>query len=252
VHEEVDVMSQILIAWAASAVILAAGSVALGWITFKKGPLGILIDNRGRMSLNHLQTVVWTLVVLSLIAGVFFGRLVAGVDDPLGFTIPTEVLGLLGISAGSALAVGTVKATKNRTAAARLASRENTDQDPFLSQVFLLEEGPYADEVVDISKFQSFVFTIVLVVAYVALAIHTIVQAKTAANVTTLPALSGTFLVLLGISYAGYVGGKIPNQSSGADQQRQPASPVAGLAQGNGDQSGAPTPSLLPPAQQES
>ena len=80
--------------------------------------------------------------------------------------------------------------------------------------MFLLEEGDYADEVVDVTKFQNFGFTIVLVVAYVAMAIHTIVDAKTAAKVTELPSFSGTFLVLLGISYAGYVGGKIPPQKT--------------------------------------
>src|SRR5689334_11768768 len=127
-------MTQILIAWAAAAIILTVAAAALGWITIVKGPLGILLDNRERMSLNHLQTVLWTIVVLSLIAGVFFGRLVAGVADPLGFTIPGQVLGLMGITVGSALAAGTVKATKNRTAATRLATRSNTGKEPSLEQ----------------------------------------------------------------------------------------------------------------------
>jgi hypothetical protein len=76
----------------------------------------------------------------------------------------------------------------------------------------MLEEGEYADQVIDVTKFQNFAFTIVLLVAYVVTAIHTIVEDKTAANVTALPGLAGTFLVLLGISYAGYVGGKLPPQ----------------------------------------
>jgi hypothetical protein len=44
------------------------------------------------------------------------------------------------------------------------------------------------------------------------MAVHTIVLDKTAGAVTALPGLSGTFLVLLGISSAGYVGGKMPQQ----------------------------------------
>ncbi len=63
---------------------------------------------------------------------------------------------------------------------------------------------------IDITKFQNFVITIVLVVAYVALAIQTIVDADTAAAVAALPGFSGTFLTLLGISHAGYVLGNLP------------------------------------------
>jgi xanthosine utilization system XapX-like protein len=69
-----------------------------------------MIDSRGRFSLTHLQLVLWPLVVLSLVAGVFFGRLWAGVDDPLGFDIPSELLGVLGISVGSAVTAQCVKA----------------------------------------------------------------------------------------------------------------------------------------------
>jgi hypothetical protein len=77
----------------------------------------------------------------------------------------------------------------------------------------MTEEGEYADDVVDVTKFQSFGITIVLVVAYVAMAISAISEAGSAANVTALPDLKGTFLVLLGISYAGYAGGKLPQQA---------------------------------------
>ncbi len=79
----------------------------------------------------------------------------------------------------------------------------------------MTEEGSYADDTIDVTKFQSFAFTIVLVVAYVGMAINAIVEAKTAARVTALPDLSGTFLVLLGISYTGYAGGKL-QKASGA------------------------------------
>jgi hypothetical protein len=79
-----------------------------------------------------------------------------------------------------------------------------------LGQIFMAEEGAYADDVIDASKFQSFAITIVVVVAYVAMAISTISDASSAAAVIALPDLKGTFLVLLGISSAGYAGGKLP------------------------------------------
>jgi hypothetical protein len=231
-------MTAILWSWAVSAAVLLLLAVILGRRVFlppgnvRPRPwfLGILVDDRGRFSLNHLQTVVWTLVVVSLVSGVFFGRLIEGVAEPLEFTIPERVLGLLGISIGAAVTVGAVKSTKkaeSESAAVRpapgvvvaqgaraglkLATYQATGRPPFLGQVFMLEEGSYADDVVDVTKFQSFAFTIVLVVAYVGMAINAIVEAKTAARLTSLPDLKGTFLVLLGISYGGYAGGKLKN-----------------------------------------
>jgi hypothetical protein len=211
-------MTAILWSWAVAAALLLLLAAVLGAVVkLKPGPLGILVDGRGRMSLNRLQLVVWTIVVVSLVAGVFFGRLIEGVGDPLGFTIPDRVLGLLGISFGAGLTVGAVKATKAATSAKKteptLATFAATGKAPSFEQVFLMEEGEFADQVVDVSKFQGFGITIVLVVAYVATAIHAIANAKSAAAVTALPDLSGTFLVLLGISYAGYAGGKLPTQT---------------------------------------
>lgn len=240
-------MTAILWSWAVSAVVLVALAVLLGFRVrlppenIRPSPwiLAILVDNRGRFSLNRLQLVVWSIIVISLISGVFFGRLIEGVADPLGFTIPDRVLGLLGISVGTAVTVGAVKATKKTKAeegadkakaqaAARvpptlhppegkaagpLATLAVTGRAPFFWQVFMVEEGDLADDVVDVTKFQSFGFTIILVVAYVAMAIKAIVNAKIAEKVVALPDISGTFLVLIGISYAGYLGGKLPTQS---------------------------------------
>jgi hypothetical protein len=210
-------MNAILWSWAVSAAALLGFAALLGLLLVRKWPsvLGILIDNRGRFSLNHTQLVVWSIVVISLIAGVFFGRLLDGVAEPLDFTVPDRVLGLLGVSVGAGVTAGAVKSAKAAKATARrgLATHALTGRDPFPGQMFLLEEGEYADEVLDVSKFQGFAITIVLVVAYVAMAINSIVEAKTAGQVTSLPDISGTFLVLLGISYGGYVGGKLPAQS---------------------------------------
>jgi hypothetical protein len=211
-HAGAHPVGAILAAWGVSALLLLGLAVYLGrHATVHPGPMSILIDNRGRFSLNHLQVVTWSLVLVSLVAGVFFGRLLAGVPSPLDFSIPDDVLGLLGIGLGSGVTAGAVKAAKNRTASARLSTKAN-GQAPRFEQVFMLEEGANADEVVDVTKFQSFSFTAVLVLAYIAMAIHTILEAKSADDVMAVPGLSSTFLVLLGITYAGYVGGKLPPQ----------------------------------------
>jgi hypothetical protein len=235
-------MTAILWSWAVSAAVLLTIAIALGRRVFLPPGnvrpnawwLGILVDDRGRFSLNRLQLVLWTLVVISLVAGVFFGRLIEGVAEPLEFTIPGRVLGLIGISVGAAVTVAAVKGTKKAEAEAspvgpapavlvdqgaraniKLATYQATGRPPRLWQIFMAEEGSFADDVVDVTKFQSFAITIVLVVAYVGMAINAIVEAKTAVHLNALPDLKGTFLVLLGISYTGYAGGKLA-PSSGA------------------------------------
>jgi hypothetical protein len=201
-------MAAILAWWGGSAVVLAALGLLLG-VAVTGQLLGLLIDSRGRYSLTHLQLSLWTIVILSLVAGVFFGRWQHNVV-PLGFSIPSVVLALLGISVGSAVTVSAAKAAKDVTRPANVAAAAPGPWRPSVLQVFLVEEGAYADQVVDITKFQNFVITIVLVLAYIGLSVHTVTAAGTAGKVTALPGFSATFLVLLGISHAGYLAGKLP------------------------------------------
>ncbi len=206
-------MAAIFAWWAGSAVVIIALAVAVGFLGTRRLP-GLLIDARGRYSLTHLQLALWTIVILSLAAGVFFGRWQHNVD-PLGFSIPPAVLELLGISVGSAVLVTAAKVMKNTTRPANVAAAAPAPSawQPSLMQIFLQEEGSYANQVVDITKFQNFVITVVLVLAYIGLAVHAVTAAGDAPKVTALPGFSGTFLILLGISHAGYLAGKLPSNA---------------------------------------
>lgn len=205
-------MTVVFLSWGASLLAIAALAGVLGrFVVPMVGWLGILIDQRGRYSLTHFQLVTWTIVVLSLISGVFWGRLLAGVKDPLSFAIPPEVLGLMGIALGSSVATTVAKGAKGTMAPERIAA--SGADPPRLAQIFLLEEGGFADRAVDVTKFQNFVITLILAVAYSALSVHSILDARTVENISALPGFAGTFLTLLGISHAAYVTGKLPNQA---------------------------------------
>src|SRR5262245_33535463 len=69
------------------------------WIGIRAGlgPQGILIDDRGRYSLNHLQITLWSIVVLSCLLGVLFTK---GFDFK-SIEVPAAILGLIGVSTGS-------------------------------------------------------------------------------------------------------------------------------------------------------
>ena len=193
---------------------------------------GILIDERGRDSLTHFQLCLWTITVLSLLSGVFFG-LVHGVTNPLNIVIPDQVLLLLGIVLGSAVTATGVKRAKDVIRPGNVAVSGGSDlaTAPKLMQMFLVEEGASANEAVDIAKFQGFVITILLVISYISVTVNAISAAGTAQNMTSLPGFNGkAVLILLGISQGAYVAGKIPNSAgepspSVWDRNSDPRSP---------------------------
>jgi hypothetical protein len=202
-------MDAVFIAWAVSAAVLLLVAVGLG-ATIRGGPLGILIDSRGRYSLTQLQLVLWTVVIMSLIFGVFWGRLVGGLAaNALDFSIPSELLIVLGISVGSTVTSSVIKAAKDADHPERVAASDSGDPPRFF-QIFWVEEGAMADRAIDVTKFQNFWFTLILVVAYVALAIATLAKLGDISKLDSLPGFSAQFVTLLAISHGAYVAGKLP------------------------------------------
>ena len=180
------------LAWLLSLAGLTAIYALVGRVALGK-PLALLVDNRQRFSLNHLQLSLWTLLVLSTLLAAFF---TSGLD-PVALEVPEELLILMGISVGSATVALAVKSAKDAPG----SGADVNNKGAKVSQVFLEEEGAHADQVVSLAKFQNLVLTLVAAFAFVALTI----QAQ------DYPALPPQMLWLIGISHAGYVAGKIPN-----------------------------------------
>jgi hypothetical protein len=209
----------VYVAWGVSAAVLLLAATVIGAATGRSSVAAVLIDRRGRYSLSRLQLVLWTFVVISLLSGVFWGRLLAGSPDPLGVDLPDELLLLLGINVLSTVGAAAVKAHKDSTAPERVSASDGLGPEPVgretsparFVQVFLQEEGSMADRAIDVTKFQSFWFTIMVVVGYVTLAVTTIGAASSPDQLTSLPAFSGTLVTLLGLSHAGYIAGKLPS-----------------------------------------
>lgn len=202
-------MAITLVVWGIAAVVLL---LLAGWLgaAIGRGFFGILIDDRGRYSLSRLQLVLWTLVVLSLITSVFISRLFDGSpDNALDFTIPGELLAVLGISTGSAVTSTVIKTNDDNRDPTKIAASDASDP-PRFSQVFLMEKGAAADAYIDVAKFQNFWFTLILVVGYVSIAVGAVLAVDTGDGLGALPGFPEGFLVLLGISHATYVAGKLP------------------------------------------
>lgn len=234
---------QTIVSWGVSAAVLIVLAIILGHRTMARSAIGILVDSRGRMSLTHLQLTLWTILILSLISGVFFGRLFAQVASPLNFGIPNEVLALMGIVIGSSVAATVTKSAKNADPqASKRIPVPGPGERPRLPQIFMVEEGALADKVIDITKFQNFAFTMVLLVAYTALALSEILKTPDT-PLSALPGLSSQFLTLLGISHAGYIAGKLPSQTGFPDKPETVSSRDARSRQ---VASAAPTPTPAP------
>jgi hypothetical protein len=210
-----------LVTWSVALIVLLIFALFAGRAS-GKGWLGILIDDRGRYSLNHFQIVLWTLLVLSTLAAlVFYTR------PPLtaALEIPKTLLLLMGISVGSAATAGAVKSgkevrnaavqTKGILPAAAVQPGGPVFLPPRPAQIVLEEEGPMIDQIVDVTKFQNLIFTLVIAGIYVTLLIDRATSGSPGyPNLDAVPNL----LWLLGISHAGYLAGKLPDkpaQSSG-------------------------------------
>ena len=183
--------------WGISFVLLVGLAAAIGRVTLKN-MTGLLIDSRGRYSLTHFQVVVWTLIILSA----YLAVLVNSQFDASKLKIGEQLLALMGIAAGSAVLSAGVKAAKDASDSAKVAKCDNAHPAKF-SQIWLEEEGDLADKVVSITKYQGFIFTLVALVFFISLA----------AKAQGMPELPEDLVWLLGISHAGYVGGKLPNKA---------------------------------------
>lgn len=171
------------------------------------GTLGILIDSRGRFSLTHFQIVLWTILILSSLLAVYFG---SGFDSKT-IQFPESLLGLMGVSVGSGVLATGVKVVKDNPASgARVARNGFLTQSngamiapqPTIAQIWLQEEGDMADQVIDVTKYQNFVFTLIIATVYVTMALKK----------GGLPDLPENIVWLIGISHVGYVAGKVPNR----------------------------------------
>jgi len=180
--------------WFISFLVLLFFVFWLGKLT-GNGVFGILIDSRGRYSLTNFQVVLWTLVILSSLVGLFILQ-----DFDLNkLQIPPQLLMLMGISASSAVLSTGVKGIKDAPGSQAKVSRVS---NPQFVQIWQEEEGALADKTISISKYQNFMFTLIALGFFI----------TAASKSGILPTLPDNLVWLMGISHAGYVAAKVPDK----------------------------------------
>lgn len=179
---------------------------------------GLLIDDRKKMSLSRMQTIAWTVLVLSaFITAALTNISKVGPFNALNIGIPQTVWLLLGISTtsliGSPLIIGVKKKQPDqptpgpdKTTNGPIVSNINID-DAKWSDIFKGEEVSNEDTL-DLGKVQMFYFTVLIVGVYgVMLAL--IFNDPNQPVISAFPDPNTALAGLLGISQAAYLVNKV-------------------------------------------
>ena len=202
--------------------------------------LAVFITPMNTMSLSRTQTVLWTVLVTASFITIAFERLGANVANPLDFTVPGTLLGLMGISLTSAVASSAVmsgKAAKPASAAQvqQAAQKTNETVEPCgtlfgykdrsrASFMDLFEGDELGDaHTIDLGKIQMFFFTVVGACVYLG-------QMYSSVNgvPSTLPPLPENLVILMGMSHTGYVGNKMVNRTPEVSAPMPEVTPMVG------------------------
>jgi len=135
---------------------------------------------------------------------------------PLSVQIPSEVWLLLGISTTSLVASPLIKGQKQT----RIVMNESATEAK-LSDLFRGEEAGNFMQL-DLAKVQLFYFTVIVIGAYAIALASMFISSENA--ITSLPALDGGVIAMLGVSHAGYLTNKaVPKDGGdGALPEAQP------------------------------
>jgi len=175
---------------------------------------GLLIDDRYKMSLSRLQTIAWTVLVLSaFITAVLTNMSSEGPFSAFKVGIPEQLWLLLGISTTSLIGSSLVLGVKKQQPSQPPPSPDKLTKGPIVynqdikkaswSDIFKGEEVSN-DNVLDLGKVQMFYFTVLLVFGYgVALALIFIDSNQKVISMFPDPSMAVTGL--LGISQAAYL-----------------------------------------------
>jgi hypothetical protein len=187
------------------------------------------------MSLARLQLVLWTLLIGSAYFTIILARIVSDIEDPFNIDIQWEIWALLGITVTSLVGAPLIDSNKsvkepedkdkleqkvadtlNRTKEEVNNTRMgilygNPDpRDARFTDIFEGNELINATYI-DITKLQMFYFTLIAVIVYAWFLLDMFLVK--APNEMVVPALTQDFIVILGISHAGYLGGKSITQT---------------------------------------
>jgi hypothetical protein len=207
------------------------GLLELLGVAVNGNPLGILIDERNKMSLSRLQIAVWSVLILSAFGAIGLSRVDASVEDPLAVAIPEELLWILGITATALVGTPLIHrlqseqpSARDAAGAAAITARIGTGQRMVGRLVtnttatgakwtdIFMGEGASTFDHIDVGKVQMFYFTAIAALVYAVSVFHDLGGESLPAS---LPAVSGGLAALLGLSNGAYLVNKAVPKAGG-------------------------------------
>ncbi len=190
--------------------------------------------DRNRLSLARLQWVAWFIILFS---GYF---VLAVLNTHNGGNFPemdAKLFGLLGIVTGSAVVSNLIvdaKKSDPQKSGTGANPAAPAPTDPASQQIGTIdrnagpEQASWADlylgeevanrGVVDVSRLQQLVLTVLLIIVYVQALWGDLGTAAGSGSLASLPKVNSTFLELLGASHAGYLAYKATPKTSPGQQ----------------------------------
>jgi hypothetical protein len=162
---------------------------------------GIFVDERNKLSVSRLQMFLWTVLVLSAYLSAALANVGLGATEPLAVTVPQPLWLAMGVSTGSLVASPLVL----HRAKGKGVALNDTPVDSRWTDLVRSEERGLVD-VVDLGKLQLLLVTVVLVLAYAIVVGHAL--ADDSKIIRALPGIDDAFVIMLGISHAGYIAKK--------------------------------------------
>lgn len=201
--------------------------------------IGVLVDNRNRVSLSRLQMALWSLLILPAIYSVVLGNADAGSATPLSVTIPADLWILMGISTASL--VGSPLLTSAKTAktpdkiqdALQLneLARQGVDVQRVSSDGLIIKKRSISDASwgdlvrgeetgnaaqLDLARIQMLFITLVLILGYGGALVALLQQG---AEISSFPPVDAGMIALLSLSHAGYLTNKVVPHSKEAGSE---------------------------------
>lgn len=189
-----------LLAWLVTLALMLAFAVVVGH-GLTGLARGVFVDERNRLSTSRVQMFLWSALVLSAYLSAALANVGLGAAEPLSISVPEPLWLAMGVSTTSLVASPLVlHRAKGKAVAVNDAPGDSSWADLVRGE----ERG--GAHVVDLGRLQLLLVTIVLVLAYAAVVGRAF--ADDGRLVTSLPRIDDAFVILLGISHAGYLARK--------------------------------------------
>lgn len=183
-------LSALLLIW------LITSLASRQWLTLGS----LILGDDGRFSSSKFQTVLWTLIVVAAYIAVYTAHALKGDFNPT-LNVPTNLLILAGLSAGTWVGAGVITRSKLDQ------GQVKTSVDPQSASTAQLVKNDSGKT--DLGKFQLIAWTLIAIAIFL-ISMHQNLSQYVFSGTTTLafPDVDSSLLAFTGVSQAAYLGNK--------------------------------------------